>query len=144
MKKFTLFSIACCVPALMLIACQRNEGVYAGNDENVYQPRPAVTRKAYNKNPDEIKGELIRVDLPMKTMAVRLENGVVQTFSFDDNTTVAGIDIGVRDLAGKEGSEVTVRWKDQGPAKVATSVDVTQIVLANQTRGHRRRASRIQ
>ena len=143
MKNFTLFSLACCVPALMLIACQR-EGVHAANDDNIYHPRPALTGKVQHKNIDEIKGELIRVDLPMKTMAVRLENGVVQTFSFDDDTTVAGIDIGVRDLAGKEGSEVTVRWKDQGPAKVATSVDVTQIVLSNQTRGHRRRASRIQ
>jgi hypothetical protein len=138
-KNFTRFSIACWMPALMLIACQRNPGVYARNDDNVYQPRPALTGKADHKNIDKIKCELIRVDLPMKTMAVRVENGIVQTFRFDDNTTVAGLDdnTGVRNLAGKEGSEVIVRWKDQGAAKMATNVDVTQIVLSNQTR-HRR------
>ena len=142
MKNFTLFSLACCVPALMLIACQR-EGVHAANDDNIYHPRPALTGKVQHKNIDEIKGELIRVDLPMKTMAVRVENGIVQTFRYDDNTTVAGLDdnSAVRNLAGKEGSEVTVRWKDQGAAKMATNVDVTQVLVVNQTR-HRRRAPR--
>ena len=33
----------------------------------------------------------------------------------------------VRNLTGKEGSEVTVTWKDEAGAKMATAVNVTQL-----------------
>jgi cobalamin biosynthesis Co2+ chelatase CbiK len=139
-KKFTLFWIACVVGPLMLIACDRAQGVFAGNDENQYQPRLSPTGKFYKKNSeDSVEGELIRVDLPAKTIGVRIENGIVQTFRFDESTTVAGLDKDtVRNLVGKEGSEVMVRWKDLGEPKMAKHVDVKQIALAKQSRRHRR------
>jgi hypothetical protein len=139
-KKFTLFLIACVLGPLMLIACERAQGVIAGNDENEYQPRLSPTGKFHKKNTDDsVGGELIRVDLKAKTIALRIENGIVQTFRFDENTSVVGLDNDtVRNLAGKEGSEVIVRWKDSGESKRATNVDVTQIVLAKQNHGHRR------
>src|SRR5262245_61452846 len=88
-KKFTLFSIACVLGSLMLIACERAQGVFAGNDKNEYQPRLSPAGKFYkNNSEDSVEGELIRVDLPSKKIAVRTENGIVQTFRFDENTTV--------------------------------------------------------
>jgi len=151
MKKFVIFSFICVVGA-MSIACERSD-VYASNEDDIYQPRHVQVNKFYSKYRDEMKGELIRVDLPAKTIAVQIENGLVQTFQFDENTTVAGLENqpqtepvkvsktrnpGLENLAGKEGSEVTVRWKDQGEAKLATTIDVTQISLAKHTRRNRR------
>jgi hypothetical protein len=62
-----------------------------------------------------------------------------QTFRFNDQTTMQGLEpesrstnhaktMMVRDLMGKEGSEVTVTWKDEAGAKMATSVTVNQLV----------------
>ena len=36
----------------------------------------------------------------------------------------------IRNLVGKEGSEVNVQWRDENGAKVATHVDVTQVSAA--------------
>jgi hypothetical protein len=129
MKKFTLFLI-CFIAGSMLLGCQR--GVHAGNEDE-YQPRPAPVHKPDNH---EIKGELVRVDLKDKTVAIRVENGMVQTFDFDENVTVVGLDnpskgkSPMQDLLGKEGSEVTVKWSDHKGAKMASNVEVTQIVTA--------------
>jgi hypothetical protein len=140
MKKFIRFSIACIVPGLMLIACQHDESVFAGNAENVYQPRLSPAGKFYKKiTVDEVQGELIRVDVPMKTIAVRMENGIVQTFRFNENTMVVGLDDNsVSNLEGKEGSEMTVRWSDKAEPKMATNVGVTQIIIAKPSRRSRR------
>ena len=54
-----------------------------------------------------------------------------QTFRFNDQTSVQGLEapratanqprtMAVRDLIGKEGSEVTVMWKEEASAKMAT------------------------
>ena len=151
MKKFAIFSFICVVGA-MSIACDRS-GVYASNGDEIYQPRRAQVNKFYSKYRYEMKGELIRVDLPAKTIAVQIENGLVQTFQLDEDTAVAGLENqaqtepvklskarnpAIQSLAGKEGSEVTVRWKDQGEAKLATTVTVTQISFAKHTRRERR------
>ena len=43
----------------------------------------------------------------------------------------------VRNLIGKEGSEVTVAWKDEAGARMATSVSVEQLVLKKGSRPKR-------
>jgi hypothetical protein len=151
LNNFTLFGFIS-ITAVMLTACERS-GVYASSDADIYQPRRVQVNKFYNKYRDEMKGELIRVDLTAKTIAVQIENGLVQTFKFDENTTVAGLENqpqteqvklskvrnpSVQNLAGKEGSEVTVHWKDQSEAKIATHIDVDQIYIAKRPRRGRR------
>src|SRR5437870_12121204 len=90
MKKFTVFSLICFLSGFMLIACQRDRGVHAGNDSDTYQPRRAPARHV---TADQgIKGELLRVDVGGKTVSVRLENGMVQTFKFDNDTIVSGLE----------------------------------------------------
>jgi hypothetical protein len=148
MKTFTVFFLTCFLSGFMVIACQ-DRGVHAGNDDESYKPAPAPPSKPRNADSDdEIKGELLRVDPRGKTIAVRVENGMVQTFKFNDDTSVAGLEdqpqtnLAKRDkisnsevgnLLGKEGSEVAIQWKDSDE-KIATNVAVTQVNTARNTR----------
>lgn len=118
------------------MSCQRDGGVRAGNESGEYMPRPAPKVEDH-----EVKGELVRIDATHKTIQVRLENGMLQTFKFDDSTVVEGLQKPqqsksakaaetsgkVRSLTGKEGSEVTIQWIDDGGAKLATDIEVTQL-----------------
>src|SRR5207249_8121040 len=155
MKKFTGFSLFFFLSGFMLAACQREQGVHASNDRYPYQPRPAPTA-LNNKANHDLKGELVRVDMTGKTFAIRVANGMVQTLKFDDSTMVSGLanqpqtntpkstsisNTAVRNLVGKEGSELTVQWKDENGAKIATNIDVTQISTAKSTRHAGRRRS---
>lgn len=151
MKKFAILSLVCLVSAFMLVGCQGEQGVQAGNEQGnssgAYQPRPAPKGEA--RQGREMSGELQRVDMTAKTISIRVDNGMEQTFKFDDNTMVVGLEgqpqanlsprpgrvsrSSVRNLVGKEGSEVTVQWRDENGAKVATHVEVTQISTSKHT-----------
>jgi hypothetical protein len=148
MKKFVILSFVCLLSVFMLVACQRDQGVQAGYEQGktgTYQPRPA-TKGEVEQNP-EMNGELQRVDMAAKTISIRVDNGMEQTFKFDDNTMVMGLEpskagktgnASIRSLVGKEGSEVTVQWRDEDGAKVATHVNVTQVSTAKHNRNERK------
>jgi hypothetical protein len=138
MKKFVTLSFVCVLSALMLFACERNQGVQAGYEpgtSGTYQPRPAPPPKGEVQQ-NEITGELQKVDMGAKTFSIRVDNGMEQTFKFDSDTPVLGLQgkASIRDLIGKEGSEVSVRWQDSDGTKVATRVDVTQVSTSRSTR----------
>jgi hypothetical protein len=138
MKKPFMCLLLCLASCLMLMGCQRDRGVYAGNDD--YQPRPAPPVAQQPKQ--DIEGELVRVNIPAKTFVVRVENGMEQTFKFDDSTEVMGLDDGrshVRDLVGKEGSEITVQSDEDGETRMAKRVDVTQLSTAKAKSPRRRK-----
>jgi hypothetical protein len=132
------FLLPIILPALMLTGCQKERGVYAGSD--AYHPRPAAAQK---KSPaqQDIYGELLRLDLPKNTFVVRVENGMEQTFKFDDNIVVRGLgdpEPTIRDLVGKEGSEVIVQWQqDEDGGKLASRIDVTQVITSKKVRRRR-------
>jgi uncharacterized protein YcfL len=157
MKKLIILSFVCTLSVFMLVGCQRDEGVQAGNDQGntgTYQPRPAPAPKGevQQGQGQEITGELQKVDMAAKTISIRVDNGMEQTFKFDDNTMVTGLEaqaqsnppsksgktsnaMMIRNLVGKEGSEVRVQWRDENGAKMASHVDVTQVSTAkNKTR----------
>ena len=120
------FLLPLILSALAFAGCQRDRGVYAGND--IYQPRPAPVQK--KPASQQIQGELSQVDLRKNMLIVRVENGMAQTFKFDEDTALFGLDAkrpAMQDLAGKEGSELTVQWQDEDGAKLATRIDVTQV-----------------
>ena len=160
MTKFFILSLVCILSGLMLAACQREQGVQAGNEQGraneqgrtgEYQPRSAPTGEAEQgqsqqgqaQQGQEMTGELQRVDMSGKTISVRVDNGMEQTFKFDDNTMVMGLEgqpqanapsksgkaanASIQNLVGKEGSEVTVQWRDENGAKMATYINVTQV-----------------
>src|SRR5689334_15408523 len=98
MRKFVVLSFAFMVSALLLISCQREQGVQAGYEQgktDTYQPRPAP--KGEVEQNQEVSGELQRVNMAAKTVSIRVDNGMEQTFKFDDNTEVVG-------LQGQQGS----------------------------------------
>ena len=154
MNKFFILSLVCILSGLMLAACQREQGVQAGNEQGrtgEYQPRSAPSGEAEQSQAQqgqaqqgqEMTGELQRVDMAGKTITVRVDNGMEQTFKFDDNTMVMGLEgqpqasapsksgkaanASIQNLVGKEGSEVTVQWRDENGAKMATHINVTQV-----------------
>ena len=149
MKKLIILSFVCIFSVLMLAGCQRDEGVQAGNDQGntgTYQPRPAPAPKGEVQQGQEMAGELQKIDMAAKTISIRVDNGMEQTFKFDDTTMVTGLEgqaqsnapsksgktanAMIRNLVGKEGSEVRVQWRDENGAKMATHVDVTQVSTA--------------
>jgi hypothetical protein len=137
MKKPFMYFLFCLGSCLILTGCEQDRGVSANNDGD-YKPRPAPVIE--QKPKQDIEGELVRVNVSAKTFVVRVENGMEQTFRFDDGTVVMGLDQGshVRDLVGKEGSEVTVQSQNDGAVKIATRIDVTQISSSKSVR-HRGR-----
>ena len=142
MKKFAILSFVCLL-SVLVFGCERNPGVQAAYEQGntgTYQPRPAPPPKGEVQRNDEITGELQRVNMAAKTFSIRVDNGMEQTFKFDNDTTVMGLQgkASIRDLIGKEGSEVTVQWRDQDGAKMASRVDVTQISTARAKRRTRK------
>jgi hypothetical protein len=137
MKRLLVYSLICFLSGVVMISCERS--VKAGREEpQEYQPRPAPAEDRATAAKD-VQGELISVDLKNNTIMIRAQNGMEQTFRFNDQTTMQGLEpesrttnqaktMKVRDLMGKEGSEVTVTWKDEAGAKMATSVTVNQLV----------------
>jgi hypothetical protein len=153
MKRFIILSFVCTLSVFMLVACQRDQGVQAGNEQGqtgTYQPRPAPAPKEEAQQNTEMSGELQRVDMAAKTISIRVDNGMEQTFKWDNNTMVMGLEgqpqanapskagktsnNSIRRLVGKEGSEVTVQWRDEDGTKVATHINVTQISTSRNTR----------
>lgn len=147
MKKLFIFSLICILSGFLTVACERDRGVQAAREggTDTYQPRHAPKGPAPKGEvmPDknEMKGELIRIDMAKKTITIRAENGMEQTFKFGDDTAVMGVEhkqpvdkknmSQVRNLVGKEGSEISVKWRDEGGAKTATTIDVTDVVVKN-------------
>jgi len=142
MKRVLIFSLICFLSGLMTIACER--GVRAGREAETetYEPRPAPTEEGTSTAMNQpMKGELMRVDQKNRTVTVRAENGMEQTFKVNDRTKVhqsnAGQDLNlpstgapvavieIRDLEGREGSEVIIAWVDEAGAKTATNIDVS-------------------
>jgi len=132
-KKLLIFALICILSGFMSIACQREQTVEASGEQgrtDTYQPRPASKGEA-------MSGELLRVDMGKKTFSIRAENGMEQTFKFSDQTSIEGIGSRqpqLRSLQGKEGSLVTVQGKDEGGAKAAVNVNVTDLEVKRTSR----------
>ena len=132
-----------------VLACKNEQRVQAGGEENqpgqaqTSQPLPGPTTGTTSATAQDIQGELRSVNTSNMTFIVRTDNGMEQTFRYDDDTSVSGIPsvattpstdrekssqaTQVGSLIGKEGSEVTVHWTQDGADKVATSIDVSQM-----------------
>jgi len=139
--------------ATILASCERKQTVQAGSEGSTatgeYQPRSAPEAGVdVTKTPAEIKGTLRNVDLTNRTMTLRVDNGMDQTFNWDDQTTVLGMSSAVSDstamtaaksrkasdamkamtqLSRRAGSDVSVKWKEDNDMKTATSVNVTDL-----------------
>jgi hypothetical protein len=147
-KRLFVYPVICFLTGLLAFGCERGVRANREGEPEDYQPRPAPQEpaSATKANPEtkvnpatkanpEVKGELMRVDMKENNIVVRASNGMEQTFKFNDETMVHGIkNRGMRDLMGKEGSEVTVAWTDEAGAKMATMIDVNDLVSKRKKR----------
>ena len=128
----------CCLPA-----CRSERRVHADSEPSPTETyRPLQSASARLAQP--IQGELNRVDPKNNTLVLRMENGVEQTFFFNDQTKVIGappavarektpVTSQVAALIGRDGSEIKVQWTGEGADKTATSVDVLQLTAVKKT-----------
>jgi hypothetical protein len=128
---------------LLIASCERSPSVQAAREE-----MPSHQAQAMVNSNKPIDGELLAVNLADKRIVIRVENGMAQTFEWDDQTEVTGLPgteqnsksttALLRRLAGKTGSEVTVQWRDDGAEKIATAIKVTYLVPGRTKRMRRR------
>ena len=123
------------VGASLLLSCHKVDTVQAD-----FQPRKAPdaisTMKLGKYGNRKIDGLLRGVDLQSGSMVMEVENGMDQTFIWDEDTEMTGIPTAkannstttknafMKELATRPGSEITVEWRDEGYDRVATSIDV--------------------
>ena len=124
--------LASTLSALVLLGCTSETKVRASGEGeyDTYQPLPAPD--------EEIYGELQSVNVAIETVVVRTDQGARQRFRCNAETIVkdaAGDRLNreqridertIRQLAGRQGAYVSVRWKQQGPEKLATSITLTE------------------
>jgi hypothetical protein len=87
---------------------------------------PAAPASAQAQPADTLtsSGELVSVDSKASTLAVKTATGSEMTFKYDNDTKISGAAKGVVGLATMAGSQVTIRYKKDGAANLATSIDV--------------------
>ena len=86
-------------------------------------PAPPIERVAA-QDLESAEGELMQVDTKVGTLDVRTSAGMTMTFSYNAQTRVTGANKSVPELASMTGAMVTVQYRKEGPANVATNVTV--------------------
>lgn len=69
-------------------------------------------------------GELVRVDPDAKTLAIKTAAGAEMQFRYNDQTTVTGSEKTVAGLATMRGSQLTITFRSEGTANIATKIEV--------------------
>ncbi len=71
-----------------------------------------------------VQGSLVSVDTDAKTIAVRTADNQTMQFQYTDETKISGAQQNVAGLAGAKEARVTVTFREQGKARVATQIEV--------------------
>lgn len=87
------------------------------------QQQPAPAPGGGQAQAQSVEGELLRVDAETKLIWVRAE-GKEQQFRFSDDTEITGAGRNVEGLSTMTGTNVTVHYKVEGGANVATKIDI--------------------
>jgi hypothetical protein len=69
-------------------------------------------------------GELVRVDPDAKMLSIKTAAGAEMQFRYNDQTTVTGSDKTVAGLATMRGSQLTITYRTEGTANIATKIEV--------------------
>ena len=134
---------------LTMSSCQPNQRVHASNDD-------ATVPNERGRGP--INGDLHSVDVAGKTLVIRVDNGMAQTFRWDDSTVVDGdlppddpkaptalFDTAaiMKNLTRRRGSELIVEWTNVNDEKLATAVHIENLcALSKPPRKRRSKATR--
>ena len=85
-------------------------------------PAPSPAQAGAQAQAQTASGELVSVDSKASTLSVKTA-AAEMTFKYDDTTKISG-GKGAAGLATMTGSQVTVQYKKDGAANIATSIDV--------------------
>lgn len=124
--KFTTRMI---IPAAAIVATLGVSPVMAQDAPAPAVPAPAEQQPAPAPGADRqtqamsVQGELRRVDAEAKTLTVQAD-GREQQFKFSDETEITGAGRDVEGLSTMTGTNVTVHYKVEGGANVATKIDI--------------------
>jgi hypothetical protein len=131
---------------LLVASCERGPAVQAAEEEI---PGRSSQPPSVSNSSSAIDGELLSVDVAAMQIVIRVENGMAQTFNWDDRTDVTGLTSAtnnaarsataqLRRLAGRIGSDVSVQWRDDEGEKLATSINITYLMPGKAKRTRRR------
>jgi hypothetical protein len=70
------------------------------------------------------EGELVRVNLDLKTFAIAAADGQELQFRFTDDTEIAGAQSGVEGLASMTGAHVMVEYRAEDRVAIATKIEI--------------------
>jgi len=87
------------------------------------QSAPQAPSVAQSQALATAQGELLEVDTKASTLAIKTAAAEMK-FQYNDQTKVSGAQKGVAGLATMKGSQVTVQFRKDGPANIATSIEV--------------------
>jgi hypothetical protein len=132
--------------SLIIASCQSPQHVQAAKEETASANR-------YGQGP--IVGDLYSVDSTEKTIVIRVENGMAQTFRWDNDTLVDGdlpstepkstkdpydTPTVLKRLSRHSGSELEVEWRAVNDEKLATAVHVTSLAPESSQKQRRKKA----
>jgi hypothetical protein len=86
------------------------------------QPKPAEHAKA--KKPEPVTGEMVSLNVAMKTLIVKTAPESEMKFTYSDTTEIVGVDKGAEGLTAKPGAIVTVTYDEHGTANIALKIEV--------------------
>jgi hypothetical protein len=94
------------------------------------RPNPVAQQPPSSQNPStaretSISGELMRVNPDAKMFTVKNATGEIQ-FKYSDSTVVTGAQKTVAGLATMSGEQVTVSYRVENGANVATQIEVKE------------------
>ena len=119
--------------ALSIASCQSPERVHAARED---------VSAAHRYGQGAISGDLYSIDPSEETIVIRVENGMAQTFRWDEDTVIDGYLPPVEPKSGKNlsdtssvlkrlarhpGSEVEIDWTKVNDEQLATAVHVTSL-----------------
>lgn len=133
--------VLCLIFALTALpSCRPTQKVHASNETtDLNQPQGDPT----------IDGDLYSIDMVRKTMVIRVENGMAQTFRWDDNTEMdpvipASATAAMKQLSLHRGSQLSVRWKDFNEEKLATAIVINDLAAQSPAKPRLPRSARRQ
>jgi ABC-type Fe3+-hydroxamate transport system substrate-binding protein len=90
------------------------------------QEPASSTKTATSSTSHAVAGDLEKVGEDGKTVTVKAADGTEHVFKVTGKTAVTGTEAGAKDvgLAGKEGSQVVVKYTGEGAEKTASAVKV--------------------
>jgi hypothetical protein len=109
MKLFNFTIVATCSIVMMMLMMMSAGVVLAADD---------------GEREMTFKGQLVRVNPDDQNFLVRDHDRNEMRFSYNDRTEITGADWSVEGLAEGKGTNVTVQYKKEGPANIATKIKV--------------------